>query len=471
MSEILWILEVLAITLIFIPSILLLMLHSIMYHGSRKYRKPETPHNAKCGKISVIIPVRGEPLEYLEEALMHISEWGYEDLEVIIVSDDPYEEYKSIRDIVEKWRKKGLEVYVIWRSEPRGFKTGALNTALWFSNGKYFLTLDVDSRIDRGFIEAACSIIEKEEDVVAVCGRWYGKNRDTRIAEAVSASMDFVVKALFKGRQARGFPVLPVGSGTLYDSEFLKKVLRGWDEERIQDDLEIGCRIIGLGKKTYYLDEYRVMVEVPRRFKSLRVQQGRWAEGSLDVLLSRFRDIVKSKQSLLAKLDLIAYLIQYLPAVTVFIGFLLLVIISLLSNSDILAKYWYLGVIWFIVAIVYINYFVGALREEGYTFWKALVNLGRSATISIALSPIFTISCFKTLLCRRRVYHRTPKGRFEYTSQRRRFPLETVIGLLALSCSIYLITHNQLYTGGWFLAYSLGYIYSTLRWWTDMVFE
>jgi len=459
---------IIGLLLVFVPSSILLLIHSLFYFKGKKYIIPN-PTKTGSGLLSVIIPVRKEPLEILNEAFKTIHEWGRKDVEVILVSDDPPELLVELKQLVELWRNKGLNVFLVWRSEARGFRTGALNTGLWASRGKYVYIMDVDSRINWSFFEKGKGLIE--EGAAAVVARWTGRNRETRVSEAIYSSMKFIVDALYRGRSALGLPVFPVGTGTLYDAKVLKYELHGWDEKRIQDDMEIGSRLMRLGKRVLFLDNEPIYVEVPRCFKSLRVQQERWAYGATDAAIARFWDILKSKQPWYAKIEALNFLLQYFPAVAGLIGFLIIGPISLFYSLDLFYTYWFLGIPWIAIACLYGYSYIKSLTEAGFTKYRVLVNLGRSATISTSLSPVFTMSFFKALLRRPMIYKRTPKGKYEGLISGMRFPWEAIVGLAVLSTGIILVVKGLLYTGLWSLSYSAGYLYATIRWYKDIFYK
>ncbi len=462
------IIGIIALLLIMVPSAILFIFQTIMYLSKKKYRLPTSKyHGTRLGRVSIIIPIRKEPFELLYGALAFLSQLKI-DKEVIVVSDDPPERLDQIRSIVEKWRKRGLNVSLIWRSEARGFRTGALNVGLYASSGRYVYIMDVDSRIDEEFLVSAAKLIEEGEADVVVA-RWAPKNKDSRIAEAIAYSMKFVVDTIYKGRAGRGLPVFPLGTGTLYKAEVLKKELKGWDERRIQDDMEIGARLMRLGKKILYLDKNKVLVEVPRRYRSLRIQQERWAYGALDVVLSRFKDIILAPYPLLARLDSLVFLLQYTPAVLGIIGVLMLAIACILSPIDYLQHYWFIGIPWIVSAAVYVYSYVDSLRELDNNIWRIIVNLGRSSATTVSLTPTLTCASFKALLRRPFIYKRTPKGKHEGKTHGYRVPWELIIGVTTFLFGLYLCLMRIIYTGLWFITYSLGYIYSCYRWFEDII--
>ncbi len=459
----------LGMILLLVPSSIFFILYIVFYRFGQRYNRKSIVelHNEL---VSIIIPIRKEPIEILDDAFKHVSKWSNSNYEFIVVSDDPPDNLENVKKVVHEWRRRGLNIIFVWRSEPRGFRTGALNTGLWLSRGKYIYVMDVDSRVSESFILKAASLIKKE-GAVAVVARWTGKNKDSRVAEAISYSMKFIVDALYRGRSSLGLPVFPVGTGTVYDAVYLKSVLGGWDEDRIQDDMEIGCRIMRRGGKILFLDEEPVYVEVPRTYRSFRIQQERWSYGATDVAISRFWDIVRSPQPWYAKLEAFNFLLQYLPAMLGLIGFLLLTIGVFVSGIDFYRVYWWLGVPWLMAAALYVRYYIRSVRESGLDTWRCLVNLGRSSAITVSLTPTITAAILRAFLRRPFVYKRTPKGAHEKILHGYRIPWEFLVGAFIFVVGLYEALSSRVYTGLWSITYSLGYIYSTYRFFSDIIHE
>lgn len=159
---ILFIMGLIGLLLISIPSTVLLLIYVVFYLYGTRYRLPRIQDTMYNGIVSIIIPVRNEPIELMQEALNDIYSWNIRDnIEVIIISDDPPERLADIEKLVYSWRQRGLNVHLIWRSEPKGYKAGALNTALLASRGKYLYVVDVDSRVSPSFIVKAANIMMK----------------------------------------------------------------------------------------------------------------------------------------------------------------------------------------------------------------------------------------------------------------------------------------------------------------------
>jgi cellulose synthase/poly-beta-1,6-N-acetylglucosamine synthase-like glycosyltransferase len=454
------------VILLFLPSTVFLLTYSILGFQSKKYKEKRGLKQYSGELVSIIIPVRREPVEYIERALAKLAELrNLINIEVIIVSDDPPEFLGELRSLVDKWRGV-LRVNYIWRMEPRGFRAGALNTGLFASIGDYVYVMDVDSFFDPCLITEGVSLLKSEERLAAVVGRWSVWNTGSRLSDAIGVNMNYVVNVLFKARSALGLNVFPLGTGTIYKASVLRDVLKGWDENRIQDDMDLGVRLHHKGFSVEYLDSCRVYVEAPTRYSSLKLQQERWAYGATDVVLTRLRLILESPLSLASKLESILFLSQYITILLMWIGFALTVVASLLAGVDFASRYLYMLLAWLVAEAVF-GLAEAKMLKGDYKF--IAVNQGRIAAVTTALSTPVVKGVVKALLRVKLEYKRTPKGFFEKSFIGRGLSGEIVhTALLAAALTLILprrYTVLALVTS----MYLAGLVYTLIRWPKDIL--
>ncbi len=454
----------LAVIATFVPQILFYISHSFFYIISRRFKSSFEKIEENYKSVSFIVPIRNEPLDYIEKLLEYIGGFNLPEYEILIVSDDDENVKEELFRKLHEWRSKRYNVWLIWRKHPVGFKSGALNTGLYASIGDYVFPLDVDCRPEKCLLGKSISLMEKNPSVVGVVGKWEPLNIDDRLSQAIGLTMKVMVETLFKGRSVLGLSVFPLGTGTIFKSKPLKEELRGWDVERIQDDMEIGCRIIGKGYRIEYFDDCKAYVEVPSSYKGLRIQQARWAYGATDVFMSRFKQLVKSPQRLLGKIESLMFLLQYLPAMLAFFGTIILATLYSLTKIDYLLMYYYVFVAWIGFQGVYGYILYSKINAVLNNKWAAIVNLGRNAAVVTALTPYLSWSMIKAFLRMKITYKRTPKGVFERAGSRARVPVEFITGSAFFTVSIYLLFSGAVLTGLWVLLQSLGYLYVSYRW-------
>lgn len=397
--------------------------------------------------------------------------WPKDRIEVVIVSDDPPQRARRLEEFIKNISYiLGLNIIFMNRKNPRGGRSGALNDGLKIAKGKYIMTLDVDNIVDYRLFEEAIGSLENE-DYSAVVARWKPFNTDTRVSQAQALALEYLMDALYRGFQGLGLPVFPLGSGTIYRRETLLKI-GGWDEKRIQDDMEIGSRIIGEGYTTGFVDNHGVYVELPPTVKALRVQQSRWSYGAMDALIARFSYIVKAPISWYAKLLYIAFLLQYTPVVGFMLGLPVLFMISYFSLIN-RTLFMVLVSVPILLVALYVYSFIHSHRSRGRELKDILVMLGRSSALVVLLSPWITFYTLKALFRRPYKYKITPKGReaFKRTSNKITYSRIISIIMLFLSLVAYIVLfvrNGYVFVNMPYLLFAVASIYSLIRWWNEI---
>lgn len=455
--------------LVLLPQVLVYFVHSAMLLVGKEERpKPRKPGNSK--NISFIVPVRKEPLNYIEEAVKYVGSLGVANYEVIVVSDDDEQLKEELFGLINRLRNEGFNVWIIWRSVPRGLRTGALNFGLYASIGDFIYVLDVDSRPEKCFFVNAIEVLEGCRDCIGATGRWEPLNADSRVSEALALGLKFLARVLYRARDRVGLFVYPLGTGTLYKSRLLKEVLGGWDESKIQDDMEIGTRIMYSGFRVAYIDECAIYVENPSSYRAFRIQQSRWAYGAMDVAMSNIKYIFRSRHPLLVRIEAYLYLLQYLPQSLVFIGTTMMCISQLICPADSLKDLILLAILW-IAGLS--SYSILMIREafSGKRLWDFIVLAGRLSAFSTTVSPYVAFYSVKALLRFKETYQRTPKGIYQKIHSSTRFPWELVLGVLITAVGLRAFFAESVITALWLISMGSAYLYTTYRCTQDVFYD
>jgi glycosyltransferase involved in cell wall biosynthesis len=133
--------------------------------------------------ISVIVPTHNRP-HLLARALESIGNQTYNDYEIIVVQDGG----ESVAEVVSKARSNGLPVRLFIHSESKGL-SGARNTALRNSRGKWIAYLDDDNLFLPGHLQTLLQKLEEKDAQIAYTrsytvseafegGHWVEKSRN-----------------------------------------------------------------------------------------------------------------------------------------------------------------------------------------------------------------------------------------------------------------------------------------------------
>lgn len=389
------------------PLALVLSLHSAYLLSSSKARREPGPSLSTGKSVSIVIPIKNEPIDIVYDCVDHLIK-SIEKLknyvEIYLVSDDEEEYVRVLRNKLESLNTPAL--IKIIRRGGWGGRVGALNFALnEVVKSDALMILDVDARPSKEFFEKLLGCVQVYE---ACVGRWTGYwMRDTRIARALAFSTELVATALYRGRQTLGLLVFPLGSGTIFNVKSLKAV-GGWEDGTVQDDVIIGMKLYGSGYRAGYSDEARLHVLVPSSYRAFRIQQLKWAYGSVESLRYSFRylkrvDIFKSIEARL-------YTLQYVPGLSVLMTSVIVPCLAIVVSSDL--SYFSL----LVVSVVSSFYVIAVLK----TFKKPGVGvagvirilrlLGTISAIGLTVTPVIIKGLILGVLGVRPRAPVTPKG-------------------------------------------------------------
>ncbi|WP_181443809.1 MULTISPECIES: glycosyltransferase [Sulfolobaceae] len=403
-------------------------------------------------KLSIIVPTKGERIDVIQGLINNIyeAEWDKNKLEIIIVSDDDQAYFDKLLSTLVI--PPGLDVKIYRREKKLGYKSGALAFGLQKSTGDLILTLDVDARIEKdSLIRAYYHMLNLGCDAITM--EWHGySNVSTSLARALMVSTLLTSRSILRGRYKLGLKVLPIGCGTIFKRSALEAV-NGWDYTMIQDDYELGTRLINRGFRIC-ASSSPVYVEVPGDLIAFYVQQTRWAMGTMEVLLRRFKYIVSSNMKIWQKIEIIAYLSQYIPILLTFISATIFAIAGFLGIR--LSMSLPMFVLWAITLSTYAIIFVNSARKSGLNAVTAIKALGRLSAYTVAISPfllIGTLNAFK----KTRTYIVTPKGKKAKSNIG--YPILAFGVLFVLSAFLYMFRGDFL-TFIWLAYYSIAYLYT-----------
>lgn len=387
------------------PLALTLSLHSVYLLVSSRVERGSSSELRTDRTISVIVPIKNEPVDLVYDSIEHLSRI-LEDIGsragIFIVSDDEEEYAKLLRDRLESLNSP-VRVEVIRRGG-QGGRVGALNFALKeVVKSDTLIVLDVDAKPSESFFDEMLSCVE----VFDVCvGHWVGYwTRDTRIARALSFSTELVTTALYKGRQALGLLIFPLGSGTIFNTNSLRAV-GGWEDGTMQDDVIIGMKLHGSGFRVGYSSEASLRVLVPSSYRAFRIQQLKWAYGSLESLRYSFRYVDRGV-GVLRSVEARLYTLQYLPGLSMLVASITVPGLAISMNTDpscfpMLA----VGAVSFLYTVAVLATFKKPKTES----LRVLKLLGTTSAIGLAVAPVVMKGLILGALGMRLRAPVTPKG-------------------------------------------------------------
>ncbi len=431
--------------------------------GARQLKKMDSFSLTRFPHVSVLVPVRREPIEVVDRLLKSIASQSYplERIEVVVVSDDDPQRFEELRRLCSSHRSKGLDVLAIRRGSLKGYKAGALNYGLKLCSGEYVAVFDADSVLERGFLEKAIGYLEHNEWCEAVASRWVPLNQqESPVAEAQGFSMSFMTRVFFDVRSRLGFPTILLGSGTVYKKSFLEGV-GGWSEDVLAEDIDLTLKAMLSGRRTAFLSDLEVAVEVPPTYLAFRQQQSRWIYGLAQLLRKYIVKVLRSRCPLSWKVDMLLYISQE----ALLTANALLVVVSLASlflGIDLMVATAYPAPLFFAAAAAYVAAYLHYARSAGWGLRRGVVNLGRTTALVVSLLPTAVVQMAKGLLGIPHHWSVTPKGARARESGGWALG-ETLVGVVGMSLGILALELSLVSSAAFMMALSLAFIYVGTR--------
>jgi len=463
----------------------LLVLLLLCIYGAHRYQlvylfhkyksnHPVIPLNAsELPVVTIQVPVFNEQyvLERLLRSLCQL-EYPRDRLEVQVLDDSTDETTYIAQQIVEEMRNERFDVHYLHRTDRQGYKAGALNAGLNVARGEFIAIFDADFLPDTRFlVDTVPHFRDKSVGMVQV--RWGYLNRSysllTRL-QAIYLDAHFMVEHLARNRSGRFFNFN--GTAGVWRKECLVSA-GGWESETLTEDLDISYRAQLAGWRFIFLPDVVAPSELPVEMNSFKLQQHRWAKGSIQTAIKLLIPILKSDYPWKVKVEAVFHLTNN-------VSYLLMVYLSLSMLPSMIIRFnmgWeetiWIDLVMLLAATTPVTVFYLTAEKALYKNWYAralyipfLMSLG----IGIALNNGRAV--LEALFGIKSGFKRTPKHGIEGTggswSDKKyfgRLNLTTVLELfmaIYFSYAIYLAATNHIYIAIPFLLlfqFGFGYVF------------
>ncbi len=441
------------------------LLLSVLYLRFRRREPPRVAIPDVWPAVTVQLPIYNER-HVAQRAIAAAASLDYpRHLLHIQVLDDSTDETCAIaRRAVARYAQRGVDIEYIHRADRAGFKAGALAEGLRRARGELIAIFDADFSPSSDFL---CRVVPhlSASDVGCVQARWDHLNRDYSMltqAQALGIDGHFVVEQ--RVRSEAGFLLNFNGSAGVWRRECIEDA-SGWHTDTLTEDLDLSYRAQLAGWRILYLPNVTAPAELPPQFDALRRQQGRWAQGSIEVARKILPRLLRSGQPWAVKLEGALHLTGYMVH-PLLLATLLLTLPMVLTNSRMVAvvPYWFLA-----TAGPPLLYLV-AQSERGAGWWRELRFAPFLLLLGMGLALNNTVGIVRAFLGQPGSFQRTPKF-----SVRRRGDLwqdsayalrcprlvwcELLLAAFALLCAALAAAGAARALSFWLLLYAVAYVF------------
>lgn len=329
---------------LYAPYFVWAMLALLSLAEDRAWDEPHSEPAQGWPLVTVAVPIYNEGDQFIAciHAMLSIE---YPNLEVIVVNDgssdhsfDVARERYGVSPIPSQtiWPDRGQPLTEVYKSEryphlhiynqPNGGKAGALNTALRFAKGKYFLTLDADSIPGRFSLKRLVMSLERQPQLVGAsgivrlgngCTVENGEIQQVRLAkpwllrfQTLEYLRAFLIARI--GMSVSGGLIILSGAFSMLRTDKLRAV-GGFDQRSMGEDFEICLRLLsqataGEGPRLAIVPNANCWTTAPETLRVLYRQRERWQRGCFETLWTHRHLFLSWRQFRLSWLCLPAFL-------------------------------------------------------------------------------------------------------------------------------------------------------------------
>ena len=236
--------------------------------------------------ISILVPGKNEG-KNIYKMVKSLNEQTYRHYEIIVVDDGSNDDTKLI--CTDLYRAGLITHYL--RLETRGGKAAATNYGANMARGKYIVSLDADSSLDRDALENVLLPFYLDNEVKAVGGCIEVRNYKETICSSLQAFE--YLKRIQVGRtvtSALGIYHIISGAFGAFEHKTLKEV-GFWDIGPGLDG-DITQKIRKAGYKVKFAEDAICMTNVPTKWYKLYHQRIRWSRSLVRFRLRKHIDIL-----------------------------------------------------------------------------------------------------------------------------------------------------------------------------------
>lgn len=200
-------------------------------------------------KISVIMSVYNEEVEWIEESIKSILEQTYKNFELIIIVDNPNR--RDILSTIERYQKLDSRIKIIKNEKNMGL-VYSLNKGISISEGYYIARMDADDICIKDRFEKQVNYLNNNNDTDLLITKAYFINEK---GELIGESKSFKGKEqISKSLRYKNRLIHP--TWMIRKSVLIDKKINMYKNIPYAEDYDLAYRLILNGFKIEQLDEY-----------------------------------------------------------------------------------------------------------------------------------------------------------------------------------------------------------------------
>lgn len=246
--------------------------------------------------VSIHVPAYKEQPAVLEETLISLSKLNYTNYEVlVIINNTPEEFYKApIKALCEQLGER----FVYLDIECTGFKAGALNRALEFTNPacEILAVIDADYVIRPNWLIDLVPIFDDPKVALVQAPQDHRDGDESLLKTAMNAEYaGFFDIGMVERNEENA--IVAHGTMLMVRKSAFDEVGQ-WNTDTIVEDSELGLRLFEAGYAGHYTNRRYGFGLLPDTIEAFKNQRHRWAYGAIQILKKHWEHFKPSSRTL-----------------------------------------------------------------------------------------------------------------------------------------------------------------------------
>lgn len=235
-----------------------------------------------------------------------------------------------IKNEVSSWKEKGVNIIYRHRFIRTGYKAGNLKSAMscdYVKDYEFVAIFDADFQPNPDYLKLTVPHFKGNPDLGLVQARWSFVNKEENLLtrlQNINLCFHFEVEQQVNGYFLNFFGFN--GTAGVWRIKALEES-GGWLERTTVEDMDIAVRAHLNGWKFIYLNDVRVLCELPESYEAYKKQQHRWHSGPMQLFRVCLPAVLSSKISKWKKANLILLFFLLRKLILPFYSFTLFCII------------------------------------------------------------------------------------------------------------------------------------------------
>ncbi len=228
-----------------------------------------------------------------------------------VLDDSTDETVDMVNEVVETLKSRGHNINVIRRVDRTGFKAGALQHGLNFTDAEFAAIFDADFVPNPDFLLRAVPFFENRPKLGLVQGRWTHLNRKASMltrGQAMGIDGHFMVEQA--ARSWNGLFMNFNGTAGIFRRTAIEDS-GGWQHDTLTEDMDLSYRMQLADWETEYVPGLEVPAEIPEDINAFKNQQFRWAKGSIQTAIKIIPQLLKKKVPFFKFMQAVLHLTHY----------------------------------------------------------------------------------------------------------------------------------------------------------------